>query len=51
MELKERERYVFFIICTFSGEMGYRDLVERERERRGTPVARKGEIPVYLGCV
>lgn len=32
MELKERERYVFVIICTFSGEMGYRDLEEKERE-------------------
>ena len=43
------------LICTFSGEMGYWDLGERERERarekRGTPVASRGDSSLALVCL
>ena len=41
------------LICTFSGEMGYWDLGERERERekRGTHVASRGDSQFSFTCV
>ena len=37
------------LICTFSGEMGYWDL--GEREKRGTPVASRGDSQFSFTCV
>lgn len=51
MELKERERYVFVIICTFSGEIWYRDLEEREREKRNTCGEKRRDSSLSWVCL